>query len=248
VENAMNDMRGHNAPPSPIEAAADSLADLAVYLQENPVIVSEDDARLAKTFIDRSKASLEELEINRKREVQPLNFQVSNINSRYKAAYHPLERMLDVLKDRLTTYIRAEEERREQATRAAHELAVKAEQAAREAEAREQEALANAAVGEAVDVGAAVVAADISFGTYAKAARALALAERSEHVKIDGGFKNAVSLRRKEKLILDDGIACLEAMGWPENVEEAIIVAARAYRKEFGKLPPGIRSVEEQKL
>jgi hypothetical protein len=243
----MNDM-GHNNPPSPIEAAADSLADLAVYLQENPVIVSEDDARLAKTFIDRSKASLEELEISRKQEVQPLNFQVSNINSRYKAAHHPLERMLDVLKNRLTAYIRAEEERREKAAEQARQDAAEARRIAEEAEAKEQEAIANATVGEVCDVGAAVVAADIAFGTYAKAERAALLAEKNEHVKVGGGFKRSLSLRTKEKLILDDPIECLTEMGCSEALEEAILKDARAYRKDVGKLPPGVRSIEEQRL
>src|SRR5215475_1232133 len=123
---------GGNYPPSPITAAASSLADLAVYMQDNPVVVTDEDARLAKTHIDRAKASLEELEIARKLEVKPYNDKVSSINTEYKAAYHPLERMMRALKDRLSDFIRVEQKRREQEASEHRASMAKAELAARE--------------------------------------------------------------------------------------------------------------------
>jgi hypothetical protein len=239
---------GHNNPPGPIEAAAASQADLAVYLEENPVIQTEDDARLAKTFIDRSKASLEELEIARKKEVAPLNDRLSRINTQYKSVKQPLSRMCEVLKDRLLRYIQREAKARHKVAQEAREAAAKAERLAREAETKEIEAIENAGVGVISDIGAAVVAADIAFGNYAKLERTATIAEREEHVKIAGGFKRAISLRTKERLVLDNWHDALSEMGIGPNVEEAIKSDARAYRKEFGKLPPGVRSVEEQTI
>lgn len=238
-----------NHPPSPIEIAKDVQGQLAAFLDANPVVETGEQAREAKLMVDRAKAALDEMEIARDGEVRPLNTKVKEINAGYKAVSEPLARILDALKDRLAAFIAAEEARRLAALEEARKRKEEAERLAREAEAREAEAKDDAAQGVIdANVGAAIAEADAAFADYRVADREAQRAERDAHVKIGGGFGRSLSLRKKETLIVEDAGKLLRAVGMTPKIEEALIAAARDYRRLKGKLPVGIRSETDRAL
>lgn len=241
---------GGNNPPETIEAASDTMTALSMWMAEHPVIEIEDDAREAKKLLDRAKGCAAEIENDRDRLVRPLNEQIAVINGKYKAVHNAdakkpgtLDRIVIELKARLAVFIRAEEAKRETEAEKLRLAAEEAARIAREAEAREQEAIRNAQAGElGVDVTQVVIEADSRFAEFQKAAREAARAERNEHVKIGGGWGNAVSLRSKETLVLVSYGKAITAIGPNDKIRDAILSAARDYRKLKGSLPDGVVS------
>ena len=246
---------GDNNPPNPIEFATATLNSLSEWMAEHPVVLTDDEAREAKLLIDRAKAALEDVEKERDAKVRPINEQVREINSAYKALHNTsgqpgtFDKILGELKTRLAAFLRAEEQRRQREAEEQRRRLEEAERMAREAEAREAEALANAAAGEiGVDVAAVTNEADSAFKAFERQSRFAERAERDTKVKIGGGFGNAASLRTKETLFLDDPKACLKAVGLTEKVKEALLSAARDYRRLKGELPKGVRAETERAL
>ena len=247
---------GHNKPPETIEAANDTMAALSDWMKEHPVIQAQEEAREAKLLLDRAKACAGEIENERDRLVRPLNEQIVVINSKYKPVHNAdpkkpgtLDRIIAELKARLSLFIKAEEARREQEAAEKRRIAEEAERVARAAEQAEREAIANAQAGElGVDVTQVVIEADSRFAEFQKADRAAQRADRETHVRIGGGWSNAVSLRTKETLILDDPIQAIRAIGVNEKIRDVILSAARDYRKLKGKLPTGVSSVTERQV
>lgn len=247
---------GHNQPPGPIEYARDTMAALSAWMAEHPVIATEDHAREAKKLLDQAKSCAGDIEAERDKLVRPLNEQIDEINSAYKAVHNKdakrpgtLDKVVNELKQRLAEFLRAEEARRAAEAEAALRAAEEAERIAREAEAREREAIENAKAGElGVDVTQVVVEADSRFAEFKKADREAARAERNADVRIGGGWGRAASLRTKETLILDDPIQAIRAIGVNEGIRDAILTAARAYRKIHNKLPSGVSAVTERNL
>lgn len=242
---------GHNKPPETIEAAHDTMNALSEWMKERPVIATEDEAREAKKLLDRAKSCADEIESERDLQVRPLNEQVSAINSKYKAIHNPdpkrpaiLDKIIGELKSRLSAFMLAEEAK---LLVEAERLRIEAEEAARiarEAEEREREAIANSQAGElGVDVTAVVIEADAAFGDFKKADRAAAIAERDARVKIGGGWMRSASLRNKETLVLENYNKAITAIGPHPKIEEAILTAAREYRKKNDKLPAGVSAV-----
>jgi predicted glycosyl hydrolase (DUF1957 family) len=78
------------------------------------------------------------------------------------------------------------------------------------------------------------------------AARAAERAERDTHVRIAGGFTRALGLRTREILTVTDWKAAIEEIGLTDAIRDAILIGARAYRKEFHELPEGIASEFER--
>src|SRR3990167_4817988 len=241
---------GHNNPPETIEAARDTMTALSDWMAEHPVIEIEDDAREAKKLLDRAKSCADEIENDRDQLVRPLNEQIATINGKYKAVHNTdakkpgtLDRTVLELKARLSVFIKAEEVKREAEAERLRLAAEDAAHIAREAEAREQEAIRNAQAGElGVDVTQVVIEADSRFAEFQKADREAARAERNEHVKIGGGWGNAVSLRTKETLVLVSYAKAITAIGPNDKIRDAILSAARDYRKLKGSLPDGVVS------
>jgi hypothetical protein len=240
---------GNNNPPGPIGIGAITVADASAWLAENPVIETPGTAKEAAAMEKRVKASFDEIEAERVKAVKPLNDEVKAINETHKAAQKPLETARNTIKQRLAAYLQAEEaKRRAEAERIAAEAA-EAERIAREAEAKEREAKDNAAqgvVGE--DVVAATIEADQAFSRFEKLDRAKEIAAKDSKVKISGGYGRALSLRTIEVLHVDDAAKALAAMGLTEDLRQAFLTEARAYRKTTGNLPEGITATTEQKL
>jgi hypothetical protein len=239
---------GGNNPPDQTVTAAETMRDISDFLSENPLI-DEAHAREAKLFIDRGKLAIADLEAERETKVKPLNQQVQQINDHYRSPRELLKKVLNEIQERLSSFLRAEETKRQAAAAEARRIAEAAEQAAREAERIERERLADAAVGEAgIDVAALTIEADTKFREMEKAQRQAAIAERDAKIKIGGGFGRALGLKTKEELIIIDAIDAIHAIGVTESITEAILTSARAYRKLNGVLPKGVISETERKV
>lgn len=247
---------GHNNPPSSIDAAGAAIHAVSQWMEENPVIETEEQARACKPLLDRAKAALDEMEAERDSKVRPLNEQVKKINDQYKALHNTdskrpalYDKILNELKARLAAFMRREEEKRQAEAARLRAEAEEKERAAREAEAKEREALENAAAGElGVNVAVATDEADAAFGDFQRASRFADRAERDSKVRIGGGFGSAASLRTVETLHLDDALAAIKAIGVTDKIRDAILSSARDYRKLHGELPAGVRAETERKL
>ncbi len=247
---------GHNNPPGPIDAGHDTMRALSDWMKECPVIETEDHAREAKKLLDRAKGCTGEIEAERDRLVRPLNDEIDGINAQYKSVHNKdakkpglLDRVVNELKSRLSAFLAAEETRRQAEADHLAAVAAQAESAARDAEAKEKEAIENAKAGALdVDVTQVVVEADSRFAAFKKANREAARADKNSHVKIGGGWGNAASLRTKETLVLVSYAKAITAIGPNDKIRDAILSAARDYRKEKGSLPEGVISETTREL
>jgi hypothetical protein len=246
---------GSNHPPGPIDHAQGVIDDINAWLSDHPTIETEDHAREAKPFMDRAKAALEEIEAERDGLVRPLNEQVASINGKYKALHNSdpkkpglFDKIVIELKARVAAFMIREEQRRQREAETARLAQEEAERIAHEAEAMEAEALANARAGEVVDVADVTRLADDAFQEFERQSRFAARAERDTKVKIGGGFGRTASLREVETLHLESYGVALKAIGPNDKIRDAILSAARDYRKLHGMLPPGVRATTERKL
>lgn len=238
---------GDNGPPSPLEYTREAMADLSRFLTDRPVIQTEDDAKGGALFVERTRKTLQDLDDARKREVGPLNEQVKTINDRFKAVREPMEKVLGILRGRLTDYAAREEARRFREAEEKRKAAELAAEEARRAEELEREAKENATFGEIVDVAEKVIAADHAFADFQRADRAAAVAERNAPVRLTSQLGGrALSMRTKETLILDDAAMALAVIGVTEKIREAILSAARDYRRLNNALPDGVSSKTER--
>ena len=241
--------RGHNNPPSQIEFSEETTRALAGWMVDHPVISTEDEAREAKVYVDRASLCLKDLEDERDGKVRPLNEQVKEINATYKAPRGRLEGALSGLRQRVSTFLKSEEERKAKIAEEARKAAEEAEQRAREAEERERQLKEEAASGACVDVVSATESADAVFDDYKLAERARRLAERdADRVRVGGGFARALTLKNKEYLSIVDYGQAISEMGLSERVSEAILSDARAYRKATGELPNGVTATYEREI
>jgi hypothetical protein len=237
-----------NNPPSALEFCEEATKSLAEFLENTPVIQTEDDARAGKLLVDRAVATIADAEAERDKLVRPLNEQVKTINDTFRGPREVLKAVCATLSERLLDFIQAEKAKREAEAEAKRLALQEAERVAREAEARESAARESASDGEVVDIASAQVAADATFKRYEQAAREAARAEKDTRVKIGGGFRKALSTRTKEVLTLQNWQAAIDEMGLSESLIEAILKEARAYRKASGHLPAGIIRTEEEVL
>lgn len=252
-------MPGNNNPPeepkSALELAREGFGVVSKALEDIPVVQTEDESLRMKAQIDLLKGYADGMETERDGKVRPLNTTVAGINADYKKVSEPIKKLREIALDRLTAFALAEEKRREAIAEAARQEAIAAEKAARAAEALEKEAVENAEAGECVDVGAVVAKADEAFSEYGFAARTATRAEKATHVKIGAApGARALSIRTKEELRIDDAKKALAAIlkagdgGLPDKLAEALLSAARDYRKLKSKLPDGISSHQVRSL
>jgi hypothetical protein len=251
-------MIGHNNPPepTPIERAQDAMLVLATFIDETPAITEGPQLVEAKRLVEHARGAMAELEAERDQLVRPLNEQVAAINTKYKAIHNTdskkpgtFDRILSTLKDRLTAYAREEEARRALALEQARIAAEKAEAAAREAERIEQQAKADAATG-VLDAGVveAIAVADQKFSEFEHASRVAARAEKTTTFRIGDGVTKALSMRTEKTLVLESYGKAIKAIGPNDKIRDAILSAARDYRKLRGKLPDGVTETSERKF
>ena len=234
-------MIGHNLPPPSVEFIRQTIADLGQFLIDVPVVETGAQAMLGGLYVERTRKLLQDIEDERKAEVAPLNEQVKTINEGFREARRPLEAILNEVRARLTDFAAREEAKRIREAEEKRLAAEALEMEARRAEEAEREAKQNATLGEIVDVAERVIEADAAFSRFQKAERAAAVAERDTHVRLPsqlGG--HALSLRSKEILTVDNALKAISEIGSHPKINEAILVAAREYRKRYGRLPAGI--------
>jgi hypothetical protein len=231
-----------------IDSARMAYTNTAAFLRETPVIENHVQAKTAANFFEQARKTIQDLEAERRRNVDPLNEEVKRINDCYRTPRSTLENIRDEVGRRMKVFADAEEAKRAAEAEAAVRAAQEAERIAREAEDREREARDDADNGAVVDVVRASAEADIAFTSFQQKAREAVRADKAVNVRLDGGFDRAVSMRKNETLVLDDAFAALKAMGVNDKVREAILSAARAYRKLNGSLPEGVRAETERKF
>lgn len=241
-------MLGHNNPPSPVEFAREALADLGRFLSDNPTIEIET-IKEGTLFAERVRKMLADMEDARKQEVGPLNDQVKEINGRYRTARGPLENLFTTLRLRLTDYTAREEAKRIREAEIARQAALDAEMEARRAEEAEIEAKQNSSLGEVVELAERVVEADQAFNEFQRADRAAAVAERDTHVRLPSQLGGkALSMREKETLIIANAMEAFSVLGNHPKVIEALLTAARDYRRKRGSLPAGITATYSRSI
>lgn len=237
------------AKPTLIDFAHKAVTAISAWMRDNPVIQDEDAAREGKAQADRANTNLKSLEDERDALVRPLNAQVKAINDRYRTPRTNLEDVRNELVDRLTGYAKALERKRLQEAEAVRKAAAEAAQAVLDAEQREREAHEEARQGVCdIDVAAVTVEANAAFARFEKAAHVAARADRDTKVRLGGGFDRVMTLRNHEVLTVTDWNAAIEEMGLTDDITEAVIKSARAYRKALGELPAGINATNERSL
>jgi hypothetical protein len=249
---------GHNMPPepTPIERAKDAMAALSAFLNETPVITDGPHLVEARRLFEHVRGAMSEVEAERDNLVRPLNTQVASINATYKAIHNTdskkpgaLDKVFNELKDRLTAYCKEEEAKREREAELARAEAIRAEAVAREAERAEQQARMDAAVG-VIDTGIAeaIADADQRFLEFQQASRFAARTERDINVRIGDGQHKSIGMRTERTLVLDSYSKAIKAIGPNDTIKEAILTAARSYRKQHGRLPDGVSETTERKF
>lgn len=231
-----------------IDGARNNYIFVAEFLADTPVIENAQHATKAANLIEQALKTVQDMEAERRGQVDPLNASVKAINDDYRLPRESIQGLADELKRRLRTYTVAEEGRRADEADRLRRAAEEAERVAREAEVAEQHAMLEADCGVVVDVGAAIVGADKAFTDFKKADRAAGRAENAITTRFDGGFGRRLSMRNSETLLPEDPYAAILEMGISEKFAEAILTAAREYRKTHKKLPVGITSERERKF
>ncbi len=241
--------KGHNNPPEMIDLAKEVTRQISHWFSENPVVSTEKEAKEIKLQIDRAKLCLKDLEDERDGKVRPLNDKVNAINAVHKTVRRPLGAVQSEMLGALDVYIKAVEDKRLGEAVEARQRAREAEQKAREAEKLERDQQDSVLHGEVgIDIAAAAEHADAAFAEYEKATRAAIRAETETHVKIAGGIGRAISIREKEILQVDDPIEAMKDMGFPPTVLDALMRAARAFRKITDRLPKGVSITIERHI
>lgn len=249
---------GHNMPPEPtvIERAEEAMQAVSDFLNEAPVITEGDHLVTGKRLVENALGIFAEMEDERDDLVRPLNEQVASINAKYKAIHNAdskrpgtFDKVIGELKDRLTAYGVAEEAKRIAAAEEAQRAAAAAEAAAREAEHLEQQAKMDASVG-VIDTGVAdaIAQADEAFSEYEQASRFAARAEKATTFRIGDGRGKSMGMRTEKTLHLESYAKAITAIGPNDKIRDAVLSAARDYRKLHGKLPDGVTESSERKF
>lgn len=236
-------------PQSPaINSARDNYIHVAAFLENTPVIETPVAAATAANFMEQARKTIQDIEAERRTQVDPLNATVKGINDTYRRPRETIEGLLAELQRRMTAFARAEEHRRQDEAQKLAQAAAEAEGLARAADAAERAAVDDANCGVITDVAGAIANADKLFDGFLKADRAATRAENAIPVRLDGKLGRRVSMRAVETLLPEDPYAAILEMGISEKLSEAILTAAREYRKDTGKLPAGITAERERKF
>ena len=232
----------NSASFTPIEIAEQAKAELAAWLDKHPVITTEDEAREAKLVFDRAKAAYGDLETARNAETQPLHAAWQNAIAKFKPMVESFGKFVTLLDSRMQTFLREQKRKADEAAAEAVRKAQEAERIAREAEATEREAIDDASQG-VIDAGVATATAeaDAAFEEAQRAQREAARAVRDTHVKIGGGFSGrAMGLRTEKTLHLIDVHAAIKEIGLTDDIKQAVLKSARAWKKINNRWPAGV--------
>jgi len=249
-------MHHNNPPPDRPQAITDSIPvykAAAAWLENNPVIDSEELSLAATQHRSNLKAALAAMTKSKEAMCKPLYAAWQAGLEVWKKPLATVEGLEKIVSDRLADYMREEEQKRQAILAEARRQEAEARRIAEEAEAREREAIENAKVGECTDVAGATRSADAAFEQFEAAAKTSRFAARDAKVRTRGAHdERATSLRTKKTLRVSDPAAAFKAL-WPlygdKGLSDAFLTAARNYRQNHGNaLPPGIEEDEERVL
>ena len=239
---------GHNNPP-PAEVIEPTRAMLAAWLDEHPVVLTQEDANDAGAAIDRAKRTLADLEADRDAAVRPLNERVKTINAGFREAREPVERLVAEVDKTVKAWIRTEEDRKRREAEEARARAAEIERIAREKMEAEEAARADAAVG-VLDAGIAeaIIATDAALAEAARAKRDADLAERDAKVRVSGGIGRAMGLRTYTDITVENiGMTLKSLLTTEKRVSDFKEMLAKyfkaeivSYEKEHGTAPAGV--------
>lgn len=232
-----------------IEAAKDAGRDLRDFLKDTPVIENFDQCRDGDAFIERVHIALASMEDERKPVADPLYAQWKAVNEPYRLVREPLEKLYTEIKRRVSAFKNKVEAARQAEAERLRREAEDQKRRAEEAAAAADDAVACADVGEINDAGELIIEADSAIRDAGRADRAAAIAERNVVMRspsIVGG--KARAMRTVEILSVADPHAAIKALGCTDKIRDAILSAAKEYRKEYGELPPGIASRNERSM
>jgi hypothetical protein len=236
-------------PDKQMSAAREAMTELNAFLTTMPVIENLKQAKDGAGFRERTTIALKQLDAERRGKVDPLNRQVKDINENYKLISKPLGDLLDLLRDRLDNYRKAEEARREATAAETRRIADEAAAAAAAVIAQRDEAIEDASLGVETDVGTLVEEAEQVVRDAAKLARQANVAERDARVRIpssNGG--RAQSARRIPIIVINDLAAAIDVLGPTEKILTAVRQCALAYEEANGELPAGITREYERSM
>lgn len=243
---------GGNLPKAAqsIEAARETYASIKAFLDSAIVIQDEETSAKAKLMLDRGRGAVADLERDMEAEATPLRKVWEDCRARFTPAIKAFAKPLDELRARMTAFALEQERKRKAALEEARRIAEVARLAALEAERIEGEAKENAAVGDLeAEVGTAIAHADVAFQEFKQADKAASVAYREANdTTIRGGFSRGVGLKDKKTLVLDDWQKAITALGLTDDIRDAILKSARAYKSLHKKLPDGVSETVERKI
>ena len=235
---------GDNLPKSAqsIEAARETYKSIKAFLDSAIVIQDEETAQKAKLFLDRGNAAVADIEADLEREATPLRKIWMDCRAKFTPAIESFAKPIAELKARLRVFALAEEKRKLAILEEARRVAEVARLAALEAERIEREAKENASVGDCeAAVGTAIAKADAAFSEFKTADNTAARAYReATDTVIRGGFSRGIGLKDKKTLVVTDHMKAIGVLGMTDDIRDAILKGARAYKKLNQKLPDGV--------
>lgn len=226
------------------------------WITERPVIVDDDMADKAASFLRQSVAIRRDVETARMELNAPLREQIASNDKRYNEPKLLLADLSKVISDRLNSYANEKRIAQERAAAEARRIAEAAATAAREAEEKKQEAIRKASEGEEVgkfsDVAATIAESKEAEQRAKQAQRDAAAASKAkpsfggEHFV--GDNRKAMTQRVVRTPIVVDALKVLKAVKTNDQINAALLTAARAYQKLKGKWPNGIEIEETTKV
>lgn len=246
---------GNNPPKSAVFLRVEEIIAVAnKWITERPTITEQEIADKAGAFVRQSTTAQNELNKARLEATLPLRQQVDAINKEHDDLGSTLKRLTGIILERLNAFATAQRLEQERIAREAREAAEKAAAEAAEAKRKEAELLAQAESG-AAKGGFANVASSIAESREAeqraKQLEAEAKAAEKAKPKFGGehfteGSRRSLTQRKVETPVVSSPGDVLRAVitanggSVPDGVRDALLTAARAYKREKGKWPKGI--------
>jgi len=245
----MNDMTGHNLPPQDeatfdqLTARTNALVEIAKkWAEERPEIADEDEATKGGDFLDQLRMQLKAIEAERKTIKQPHLDAAAAVDARYNPLKRPIEICADIIKTKLTAWLKKKDEEHRAKMLAAEQQRRAAEEAAKKAAAEAEQAQGAAAIDKQL------AAEEAERKAQAAAREARQAAERPKVASAYGG--RAKSLRPHTVVVIEDATKIpakyLRMLCAKAYVTEALERAVKENPRAFQGVA-GIKITEEKR-
>lgn len=246
---------GHNSGEdkpqiSPAIARLNQMIEVAnKWVTERPKIENQEMADKAGAFLRQARTSVTDAERERKDTNRPLDEQIKANNKVYAAITETLDKLSFVINGRLNAFATKLREEQEAIAKAAREAAAAAAAEAEVLRLKQEETLKKAEAGELVgkfDDVAKTTQETREAEQRAKQLERDASAAEKLKPKFGGehftdGSRRSLTQRTVETPIVEQAGLVLRAVGTNDQINAALITAARAYKKLKGRWPAGIK-------